>query len=155
MSHSVLLSKDYFVHQLVYIDEHIKELTELYISSTPVGERVKDFFAQYTLEVEGFLKENQRNDLITSIPKVFIGSKVTVVFEDEDDTEEYIISYPEQTDPDSGIISFLSPVGRQLLLKRVGDQVSIKIPSGQLTVTIQEISFAGHELDIKGALKEA
>lgn len=155
MNHSLHLTKDYYVQQLYYIDENIKELTNLYLSNTPVQERLKHFFNLYVLEVEDLLKTNKRNEIISFFPKVFIGTKVTVLYDEEDETEDYVICYPEQSDPDLGYISFLSPVGRQLLFKNLGDKVSIKIPTGELLVTIKEISFVGQLLDYERKTKEA
>jgi transcription elongation factor GreA len=155
MNHSLHLTKNYYVQQLHYIDENIKELTNLYLSSTPVQERLKHFFNLYVLEVEELLKTNKRNEFISHFPKVFIGTKVTVLYDDEYETEDYVICYPEQSDPDLGYISFLSPVGRQLLFKNLGDKVSIKIPTGELLVTIKEISFVGELIEYGSKSKEA
>lgn len=154
MNHSHL-TKDYYVQQLNYIDENIKELTNLYLSSTPIQERLKHFFNLYVLEVEDLLKANKRKEIISFFPKVFIGTKVTVLYDEENETEDYVICYPEQSDPDLGYISFLSPVGRQLLFKNLGDKVSIKIPTGELSVTIKEISFVGQLIDYERKTKEA
>jgi transcription elongation factor GreA len=149
MNHKVHQSKDYFVQQLDYIDENIIELTDLYTSSTPMQERLKHYFNIYVLEVENLLKINQKNDFISSFPKVFIGTKVTVLYDGENETEDYVICYPEQSDPDSGFISFLSPVGRQLLLKNIGEKISLKIPTGNILITIKEISFVGHLFELE------
>ncbi len=152
MNHSFHQSKEYFVQQLDYIDENIKELTNLYISSTPIQERLKHFFNIYVLEVEDLLKVNQNTNFISLFPKVVIGTKVTVLYDEESETEDFVICLPEQIDPDRGFISFLSPVGRQLLFKYIGERISLKIPTGELQVTIKEISFVGHllELDKRG-----
>ncbi|MDM5327119.1 GreA/GreB family elongation factor [Neobacillus sp. CF12] len=155
MNHSAIQNKEYFIQQLVYIDENIKELTNLYLSSTPVQERLKHFFNLYVLEVEELLKVNQKNNHISSFPKVFIGTKVTVLYDEDNDKEDYVICYPEQSDPDRGYISFLSPVGRQLLFKNIDEKISLKIPTGELSVTIKEISFVGHLLDQEIRTKEA
>jgi transcription elongation factor GreA len=155
MNHSTYQSREYFVRQLVYIDENIKELTELYFSSTPIQERLKHFFNLYVLEVEDLLKVNQKNTHISFFTKVLIGTKVTVWYEEDNETEDYVICYPEESDPDRGYISFLSPVGRQLLLKNNGEKLSLKIPTGELLVTIKEISYAGQLLDQGIKTKEA
>ena len=155
MNRSAYQSREYFIRQLVYIDENIKELTEQYLSSTPIQERLKHFFSLYVLEVEDLLKANQKNIHIPFYPKVLIGTKVTVWYEEDNETEDYVICYPEQSDPDSGYISFLSPVGRQLLLKNNGEKLSLKIPTGELFVTIKEISYAGQLLDQGIKTKEA
>ncbi|WP_243299639.1 GreA/GreB family elongation factor [Bacillus litorisediminis] len=149
MSRNPLRNKEFFLEQLVVIDENIKELTELYISSTPVHERRKHFLSLYVLELEELLKQNQKNNIISFFPKVFIGTKVTVMYDDDDETEDYVICFPDQSDPDNGFISFLSPVGRQLLLKKIGEQIMLKVPTGELPVTIREISFSGELLEMK------
>ena len=69
MNHSIHQNKEDFVQQLVYIDENIKELTNLYISSTPVQERIKHFFNIYILEVEELLKKNNRKKTISTFSK--------------------------------------------------------------------------------------
>nr|WP_263327273.1 GreA/GreB family elongation factor [Neobacillus sp. Marseille-Q6967] len=149
MNRSAIQTNDFFVQQLVYIEDHIKELTNLYISSTPIQERLKHFFSLYSLEVEDLIKVHQRKGSNSFFPKVLIGTKVTVMYDEDNETEDYIICFPEQSDPDSGFISFLSPVGRQLLLKQIGETLSLKIPTGELMMTIREISYAGHLLDVK------
>lgn len=155
MNHNLHLTKDYYVQQLNYIDDNNKELTNLYLSSTPIQERLKHFFNLYVLEVEDLLKTNKRNEIISFFPKVFIGTKVTVLYDEENETEDYVICYPEHSDPDSSYISFLSPVGRQLLLKKIGEKISLKIPTGEIPVTIKEISFVGHLMASESRTKEA
>lgn len=134
-------TKDFFNQQLVYIEENILELTNLYLSSTPIQERIKHFFSLYVLEVEELLNQNRKSAFTRVIPKVFIGTKVTVLYDDDGETEDYVICLPDQSNPDQGFISFLSPVGRQLLLKKFGEQLSLKIPTGELQVTIKDISY--------------
>ncbi|MBL4953957.1 GreA/GreB family elongation factor [Neobacillus sp. OS1-32] len=155
MNHSTLQNKDFFSEQLAYIEENIKDLTNLYISSTPIQERLKHFFNLYVLEVEELLNQNRKNAVISFFSKVYIGTKVTVQYDDEDDFEEYVICFPEQSDPDRGFISFLSPVGRQLLLKEMGEKISLKVPTGKLQVTIKEISYVGNLFEMKRRTKEA
>lgn len=147
MNHNNPQHKEYLVKQMVYIDENTKELTTLYVASTPVQEQVKNFFSLYLLELEELLSADPKNSLVPFLPKVYIGTRVTVLFEEESDTEDFVICFPEQSDPDSGCISFLSPVGRQLLLKKIGESVLLKIPTGDLRVRIKEISYVGHLLN--------
>ncbi|CAH2714260.1 Transcription elongation factor GreA [Neobacillus rhizosphaerae] len=148
-------SKDFFSQQLVYIEENIQELTNLYLSSTPVQERIKHFFSLYVLEVEDLLEQNRKNAFISVIPKVYIGTKVTVLYDVDHDMEDYVICFPDQSNPDKGFISFLSPVGRQLLLKQLGEQLSLKIPTGELQVTIKDISDVGNLFEAQERYKKA
>jgi transcription elongation factor GreA len=71
--------------------------------------------------------------------QVSLGSTVTVV--DADGVEErYTIVGSPEARPTEGRISNESPVGRALMGKRVGDKVTIKVPSGDLEYTIKSIT---------------
>ncbi|WP_370224307.1 GreA/GreB family elongation factor [Cytobacillus sp.] len=143
MNHSLeaLTEKEYFIKQLTFIDENYQDLNSLYVSSTPLKERKKDFLSIYVSEVEQYIALCNQVPGEPPLRKVLIGTKVTVLFDGEDDREDYYICLPDQSDPDNGCISFLSPVGRQLLLKNLGEQTSLIIPSGQLDVVIENISY--------------
>ncbi|CAM3401958.1 GreA/GreB family elongation factor [Cytobacillus oceanisediminis] len=147
MNHSLEapIEKEFLIKQLTFIDENYQELNSLYLSSTPLKERIKDFLSIYVREVEQYITLYSRVSSDQPLRKVFIGTKVTLLFEGENDREDYHICLPEHSDPDNGCISFLSPVGRQLLLKNLGEQTSLIIPSGQLDVVIENISYSGRD----------
>jgi transcription elongation factor GreB len=64
-----------------------------------------------------------------------------VTYEDEDGNERsYQLVGPDEFDVSAGKISVDSPVGKALLGKKVDDEVYIKRPAGDLTVTIIDIS---------------
>jgi transcription elongation factor GreA len=66
---------------------------------------------------------------IDKIPhtKVNFGSKVMVVDLDTDEEKEFIILGTYESNPSENIISNISPLGRALLGKSVGDEVELKI----------------------------
>ena len=71
--------------------------------------------------------------------RVYFGSWVTI--EDEDgDTQTYRIVGPDETDAERQWISMDSPVGRSLLSREVGDEVTLKRPRGEVTFEIVEVS---------------
>lgn len=133
--------RETFLKQLVFIEENYNELNNMYLYSTPIQERVKNFLSLYISELESFIKDEDWNGPLS---KVFIGTKVTVLFQDEKETEDYFISLPDHSDPDANCISFLSPVGRQLLLKNVGDEISLVVPNGTVSLSVKRISFSGN-----------
>lgn len=66
-----------------------------------------------------------------------------VTYEDEEGNERsYQLVGPDEFDVNLGKISVDSPVGMALLGKKVDDEVTIKRPAGDLTVTILEIGSA-------------
>lgn len=72
--------------------------------------------------------------------KIGFGAWVTV--EDEDGTEAtYRIVGPDEFDPDNGMISVDSPVGRALLGKEEGDDVEIRRPRGDTIFCVLAIRY--------------
>ena len=69
---------------------------------------------------------------LEAIPRdsIHFGSRVTVLDLETDQEVFYEIVVPEDTDAARGRISAASPIGRGLMGKREGDEVTIKIPSG-------------------------
>ncbi|MBI2917093.1 MAG: transcription elongation factor GreA [Chloroflexi bacterium] len=69
---------------------------------------------------------------------VNVGCTVTVRTQDSQ-SEKYTIVGRAEANPAQGKISNESPVGRALLGKKVGDQVSVAVPAGTIKMRILEI----------------
>ena len=67
----------------------------------------------------------------------------TVEIEDLDsgETRTFILMGPDETDWYPGSISILSPVGRALIGKRVGDEVVVEAPRGRIEYEIMAVRF--------------
>lgn len=63
------------------------------------------------------------------VGKVGLGSIVHVV-DGSGDTIVYRLVMPEEADPTKGLISPSSPIGRALLNKEPGDEVTVQAPNG-------------------------
>jgi transcription elongation factor GreA len=70
---------------------------------------------------------------------VSLGSSVTFVELPEGDEETYTIVGSAEADPFEGKISNDSPIAKSLLGHKVGDQVSVQTPGGEINVKIIEI----------------
>lgn len=125
------------------VAEKIQQAKELRSTvSSPEYEEAKNeqgFIEGRILEIERIIKnaiiihpEAAPSDLVQ------LGSKVTVRHQDGSE-EYYTIVGSTEANPSEGKISNMSPVGKALLGKRVGDEVQIAVPAGVLTVTIAEI----------------
>ena len=75
--------------------------------------------------------------------KVSFGATVEVEDVDSGEARTFTILGPDEANPATGSISFLSPVGQALLGKEVGDEVSVDIPRGRVTYEVVDISFKG------------
>ena len=72
--------------------------------------------------------------------RVIFGSTVTLA--DEDDVEvKYQIVGVEEVDVSHGKISYISPIGRALIGKRLGDEVEVKTPKGATYYEVMNIEF--------------
>ncbi|AQP53066.1 transcription elongation factor GreA [Vagococcus penaei] len=72
--------------------------------------------------------------------EVALGRTVSFIELPDGEEEEYIIVGSAEADPFSGKISNDSPIARALLGKKLGDEVVISTPGGNMTVKIQKIS---------------
>lgn len=141
MSHSMLYqgSRSQLVGQLVYFDEEkINFLDQYFPDFGPKRSSAERLISDYIKTVES-ISQNLTPESLNST--VLIGSELKLRYADDDSTETYTVVFPHLADPDRNQVSFLSPLGFQLLLKKVGDTCSLAIPSGQLAVTIEEIKF--------------
>jgi transcription elongation factor GreA len=78
----------------------------------------------------------------TSLPhsRVSFGSKVYLIDQDDDSEVCYTIVGSQESDPQKGLISISSPMGKALIGKEEGDEVEINLPSGKKVFDIEEIT---------------
>ena len=73
--------------------------------------------------------------------KSAFGATVKVLDLSNDEEKTFMLVGPDEGDAKNGRISISSPVGRALLNKTVGDEVTIKAPAKTLEYEILEIRF--------------
>ncbi|MBO5493367.1 MAG: transcription elongation factor GreA [Pyramidobacter sp.] len=78
----------------------------------------------------------------SSIDNSHVSVGTTVTIQDITHNKEFVYSLvsSEESDPENGLISSVSPVGRALMNKKVGDEVSVKVPVGLRKLRILSIS---------------
>jgi len=72
--------------------------------------------------------------------RVLFGATVTVS-DQSGQQRTYQICGVDETDPDQGRISWISPIARALLSKEVGDEVRLRLPRGERSLEIVAIEF--------------
>jgi transcription elongation factor GreA len=72
---------------------------------------------------------------------VHVGMKVTILEDDEPNTETYTIVGAAEANPALGKISNESPLGRALLGRKEGDKVQVDAPAGSFTVKILKLEI--------------
>ena len=70
---------------------------------------------------------------------VRMGSHVTVVDGDGEEQTYYLVG-SQEADPRRGLISNESPIGRALIGKRAGDEVTVVAPGGSFDLKVLQIS---------------
>ena len=76
------------------------------------------------------------------IPKdrVGLGSKVSLLDLDSDAEVTFELVIPEMADLERGLVSVASPIGRGLMGRKAGEDVSIVVPSGTKRYEILELT---------------
>ena len=69
-----------------------------------------------------------------------MGSIVKVYDKEFDETVEYSIVGSNEVDPFQNKISDMSPIGKALVGKRAGDEVTVELPAGSIRLQILEVS---------------
>lgn len=73
--------------------------------------------------------------------RIAFGATVRVIDVDTDEEKVFQLVGQEEADVKNGRISIISPVGRALLNKEIGDVVTIKAPAKTMEYEILEIRF--------------
>lgn len=91
-------------------------------------------------EIEHILERAQVVSHTKSHTKVGIGSKLVVTLKGKKAKKMTISMVGEfEADPKEGKVSAVSPLGKALMGKSVGDVATVKAPAGEMTYTINQI----------------
>ncbi|QJT07844.1 transcription elongation factor GreA [Oceanidesulfovibrio marinus] len=74
---------------------------------------------------------------------VIFGATVEIEDVESGESKTYTLLGPDESEPNKGSISVLSPVGRALLGKEVGDEVVVEVPRGRVEYEILSVKFNG------------
>ncbi|WP_309120687.1 GreA/GreB family elongation factor [Paenibacillus sp.] len=141
MTHRLLLEgpRLQLLHQLVYFDDHrARFLDEHYPEQGQARSIVEKTLQIYTSVLEDIL-EGGAFPALHAI--ALIGSEVEIRYLDDGSRETYAIVLPHTADPDDGRLSFLSPLGFQLLMARIGETYELELPAGIVRVRIEGVRF--------------
>jgi len=73
--------------------------------------------------------------------KISFGSTVVMTDLDSDEEATYTIVGGCESNPDVGLISFNSPLAKQLLGREEGDEVKVRLPGGEKEFEIEEVKY--------------
>jgi transcription elongation factor GreA len=72
--------------------------------------------------------------------KASFGTRVTLLNNSSNKTEEFTILGPWESDPDNKVISYLSPFGGAILNRKAGDKFDFSIGDEKVSYTVNEIA---------------
>lgn len=74
---------------------------------------------------------------------VIFGATVEIEDVETGESKIYTLLGPDESEPSKGSISVMSPVGRALLGKEVGDEVVVEVPRGRVEYEVISVKFNG------------
>lgn len=98
------------------------------------------------MQVRARLSELESID-ISKIPtdRVAYGSEVVLYDLDKDEKVKYRLVTSEESDPEKGFISTISPIGQALMGKEEGDEIKVRTPTGLRNFEVRSLTTI-HEL---------
>lgn len=102
----------------------------------------RDEQAKVEEEIKSLEYMIEHANIIEEAPKdvVGLGSRVTVAYVGDDDTDEYRIVGSLEADPFENKVSDESPIGKALIGSKKGDTVTIMSPNGAYDVKVVNIA---------------
>jgi len=81
---------------------------------------------------------------LSQLPKdrAGLGSRVLLLDQDTETEVRYELVFPEVADLQTGLISIASPIGKSLVGRQAGDEVTITTPSGEKRFELLELETA-------------
>lgn len=147
MNHSfnpLAATRKHLVNQLVFFDEQYPNFIDLYLSGFSNHEKksMDELLRKYTASLSDMLgsDDSALREMLNHV--VLIGSKVKVEFAEDNTTDSFTVVYPTESDPDTNRVSFISPIGRQLLGATCNAPLVLEVPAGRQHILIREIKYA-------------
>ena len=79
--------------------------------------------------------------------KAAYGSTLVLYDAEKDEEVTYRLVTPEESDPQAGLISTTSPVGKSLMGKEEGDEVVVRTPAGARNFEIRRLTTIHDQMD--------
>jgi transcription elongation factor GreA len=146
MNQPIFLTQDAFnslLANLVELEEGIDEITDVFFREpSKEAENLKRVLNEYIQWLDGTIKrvkvdENADNDF----PCAVVGSEVVVEDLGSKEIYSYKLVSPLKNKVDINEISFLSPMGKAMLLKKVNDQFVVEAPGGNFDYRIKSVTI--------------
>lgn len=126
--------RDQVTQRLIFINDFLlRGLDDYYRRTGDDSGRAAamEMLRRYIAEVDRMMKQAD-----PVLEQVLMDVPVWVAEEGAVTAEVFTVVGPDEADPASGAVSFLSPLGQALLLRRPGETVTISAPGGTFSYSI-------------------
>lgn len=73
--------------------------------------------------------------------KIVFGATVKLLDLETDEEKTYQLVGPDEGDVKNGLLSIVTPIARALINKKVGDEVTIQVPKGEMNYEILDVQY--------------
>lgn len=129
-------------HKLPKVIQHAREFGDLSENAEYKAAKERQTFVQARVSLlHQRLMEVESID-VSKIPtdRIAYGSVVVLFDLDKEEKVTYELVTSEESDPDNGKISTVSPIGQALMGKQEGDEVKVKTPNGWKNFEISRLT---------------
>lgn len=140
------------INQLVDIDERKNEIVdEIFSEPSKLRDDFIQFLEQYVRKLEELLEsiqtverpDREKVKVLNYLPFVIIGSTVELENGSGGDTQVYKIVSPYNSSSLKNELSYLSDMGKALMLRKTGDTIEADESKGVCTYKIKSIKYDG------------
>lgn len=128
-------------HKLPKVIQHAREFGDLSENAEYKAAKERQSMVQARISLlQQRLMEVESID-VSKIPtdSIAYGSRVVLYDLDKDEKVNYHLVTSEESDPDNGKISTVSPIGQALMGKEEGDEIKVKTPTGWRNFEISRV----------------
>ncbi|HHV72540.1 MAG TPA: GreA/GreB family elongation factor [Clostridia bacterium] len=136
---------------LVDIEEEGEQILEKYFPDiTAERDSFTKLLTNYIKQLEKYISKYEVSERAeNNCPFIIIGSIVEVEDLESKEVEKYQIVSPFENnlEVDFDFASYLSPLGKALLLKKIDDKVEVETPMGKFTYKVKSIEIPAEILN--------
>lgn len=129
-------------HELPKAIQHAREFGDLSENAEYKAAKEKQSMVQARLSLLHQRMTEVDSIDVSKIPtdRVAYGSTVVLFDLEKEEKVTYKLATSEESDPENGVISTVSPIGQALMGKEEGDEVKVKTPTGWRNFEISRLT---------------
>lgn len=152
LRNEIILTKTIFeglIEHLVFVEENADNLAGFYYPDLPEKrESMKKLFLEYVTKIEAVMEkievvdsieEYRRYENLNEFPIAIIGSQVGVESLTDGSVTSLKLIHPDEHSRRKNEITYLSPMGRALLLRKTGSEFEVDIPEGRKRFRVRSV----------------